>query len=182
MSISALATLVTVLNLGSTLHSDMQNPFSCNYVTVATITVAQLARQLLRLTADYVEPGAVFSSFSCSRSLANFSAPTVLLRKAAHKVCNVGLLSFFSHVLSISLRQCCALSGLSDLIFSSVPSSSSSCSPRSYQWWEMSIRSSYTFFSLTCCSETAGNKHMKLHHHICTIYQFTLTFILSGAQ
>ena len=44
MSITALATLVTVLNLGSTLHSDMQNPFSCNYVTVATITVAQLAR------------------------------------------------------------------------------------------------------------------------------------------
>ena len=81
-----------------------------------------------------------------SRSLANFSAPTVLLRKAAHKVCHVGLGPIFSHVLSIFLRQCCEFSGLSDLMVSSVPSSSSSCSPRSYHLWEMSIRSSYTFF------------------------------------
>ena len=45
----------------------------------------------------------VLHLYFTSRSLANFSAPTVLLRKAAHKVCHMGLGSIFSHVLSFFL-------------------------------------------------------------------------------
>ena len=106
--------------------------------------------------------------YFASRSLANFSAPTVLLCKAAHKVCHDGLGSIFSHVLNISLRQCFELPGLSALIVFSVPSSSFSCSPRSYHWWEMSIRSSYAFFS-SIGFWTASKRHIKLTLHYAII-------------
>ena len=98
--------------------------------------------------------------YSASMVLANFVSPTVLLRRAAHRTFHVGLGSTcFSHVLNVSLRQCCGFSGLAHLIVSSFPSSSSSRSPRSYHLWEMPISSSYTSISLIGFW-TVGNKHI----------------------